>query len=515
MNSLELLPTPIMGHVLDQLNRVTGSKGIVNKADISVLMRYTCNLACTSKEIAAQVSHPNVTQIFLQSLSDKYGQSCEHFAALLNTISARKWLWEYIRREGDDQVYQVIQDIYRLAGDVLQEAKNAGLEFDCSEGRNEWPSPNPCSFQTKQGFVLYNNYSRCHIRTPLEEIELYSVDVYKGCSPYSISEILIKRLNAVFVHTQGLLLYENPFEIVASGSDTIRKISPEEIKEISKEEAESKKGTQNLITGRSAYNITEVNGKKVQEAVWYDKKQARRSHELIQMIWEMLEANRLGQDPIAKPITLKEVKASEAIKEPICKNIGEVSEWGVALAAKLQDQPIFSEKQSGHTKLMVLERGADALATLNFFARQFSDKDSAWIIYAFGDGLDRRTLNGEDLDKGIELCISNEHSPCDLNTLKKAYDLSIHSISQNWVKSDLKDHPAILCTKSEEDYVLFVKKDTLICEEYRLINKIADLLGVSEAISCNGHWEGQNSGTHLWIRKDNLEKTLKALNIES
>jgi hypothetical protein len=99
-NYFELLPEPIIGHILDQLNIVTGSKGIVNEADISVVMRYTCNLACTSKKMTAKVSHLDATRIFLKSLSNKYGQSCEHFAALLNTIGARKWVWKSIKEIG-------------------------------------------------------------------------------------------------------------------------------------------------------------------------------------------------------------------------------------------------------------------------------------------------------------------------------------------------------------------------------------------------------------------------------
>ena len=70
-----------------------------------------------------------MTRIFLKSLSEKYEGSSEHFVALLDTIGARAQLWDYIKKNGDDKTYQVIQEIYELASDVLKEAKDAGLRF--------------------------------------------------------------------------------------------------------------------------------------------------------------------------------------------------------------------------------------------------------------------------------------------------------------------------------------------------------------------------------------------------
>ncbi len=511
LSSFDQFDIPMMGHVLDQLNIVTGSRGIVNKADIAVLKRYTSNLACTSKNIAAQVNHPSVTHLFLESLSKKYGQSCEYFAAQFNSIGTRNWLWRYITKEGGDaQVYQVIQDIFEFAANVLTEAENAGLELEYSEGRQEWPSHNPYFYRTtKQGFVLYNNWEPVHIVTPLGEIKLYEGVRFIGESALSVTEVFIKRLNAEYAC--GECFSEDgvgtDYEIEASYSETIRKISEDEMKKISQEESEARKGTQNLIVNSlchnySSYNIKEVNRKKVPEVVWHEKGGSERSYELIKMIWEMLEANRLGLDPIAKPIKVNKL---ESVEEPICKNIAEVSEWGIALAAKLEQQPIILGAKS------LVGQDAYILKTLNSSANQFLDKGSEWPIHTFIPGNNRQY--GVILNTGIQLSIDTKRTPCDLNTLKTAYDAAIKSIGQNWTKSELKDHPTIFYKESEEDYVLFVNKDKILYQKYALINNLAYLLGLSKSISCFDKWDDTtSSGAYVWIRKNNLEMTLEALN---
>lgn len=523
----ETLPARVIGCILDQLNQITGSKGIVNQADIPVAMRFARNLACTSKRMATNVNHPDATNIFLKSLSDKYGEPPEHFAALLNTIGARKWLWNYIKENGDDKAYLVIQDIYKLASDVLKEAKTAGLTFEYSEGCNGWPKPNPYYYQTKQGFVLYNDWAPSHLATPFGQIKIYGGGMSSGNSPLSAVEVFIRRLNAVFEHVAfggslGSSDKGKTYEItVFSGSDTIRKISPEEMKQISEEELASKRGTQNLIVNTqcgngSIYKIRGVKGKEVPDVIWYDSRKSIRSYELINRIWEMLEANRLGKDPIPQQIQHKEAATKSDIEKPLFTNISEVSQWAIELATKLEQQPIFPGETwiRDETKLLVLERYRDArvIEILNAAASQFLEKGSEWIIHTFGCGNNRRSLNGKDLGDGIELWIYENHTPCDFATLKIAYDSVIKSISQNWIKSELKDHPAILHTKSEEDYVLFIKKENIIHEEDVLIRCLADQLSLSKSISCHSYWKDKSSSImYLWIRKDSLEKTLEAL----
>jgi hypothetical protein len=522
---LELLPRELISNILDQLNQETGSEGIVNKADIPVVMRYARSLICTSKKMAAQMNHPDVTRLFLNSLSKKYDQSSEHFAVLFNTIGARTQLWDYIQENGDDKAYQAIQEIYKLASDVLKEAKSAGLLFECSQDNQS--RPNPFYSQTKQGLILYIDWAPTHLATPFGKIEIYEGAISSHHCPLSVAELFIRRLNAVFermacVHNLDGRDSGEFFEITASsGPDTIRKISSQEKKRISKKEAESKKGTQNLIVNSLSrnfgiYKIREVKGKKIPDVIWPDSEKSMRSYELINAIWKMLKANRLGQDPIAKKI--KQRKVAKVVAESIdikalFNNISEVSQWGIELITKLEQQPIVPYKTNNAIKLLVLERYHDAqvIESLNSAANQFLDKNSRWPIYAVGSINHHPFLNE---GHGIMLQKHKKTTSCDLNNLKRAYDSVIKSIGQNWVTSKLKDHPTICHTQSEEDYVLFVKKENILEQEALFIKRVAPLLGLSQFISCYDIWKNKDSqDIYLWIRKDHLEKTLAALNI--
>lgn len=525
--TFEMLPAPIIGHILDQLNQVTGSKGIVNMADLPVIMRYASNLACTSKKIAAMVSSLTATRTFLKSLSDKYGESREELAALLNTVGTRKWLWNYIKENGDSKTYQVIQDIYDVAFDLVTEAKQAGLEFDCSDERQACPSPNPYYYQTQQGFVLYNEYSTPErIATPLGEISIYNL--FEGNDSLSVTEVFIRRLNAVF---ETFVCEQYPLEMqdeetiyeIEASSDTFREVSKEGMKKITAEELKSKKGTQNLIVcfrGDSsiAYKIRNVKKNELPDVIDYKAGKFMRSYTLITRIWEMLEAHRLGKDPIQKKMELKEIAVqSEDVRKHLFNNISEVVPWAIELVDRLQQQPLFPEENftNGQTKLLVFNhyRDARAIEILNGASKKFLDKGTEWRIDSFGYNF-RRSLNGKNLGFGIELLIQEKHTPCNIKTLKTAYDLVIKSVSQNWVQSELKDFPTISKKESEEDYILLTKKENVMCKGDGLIMYLADLLGLSHSITCGNEWDDDySSGVYLWIRKDSLEKTLKVLNI--
>lgn len=518
-STFELLP---MANILDQLNQVTGSKGIVNDADIPVIMRYVGNLACVSKILALKINEFDTLYVFFKSLSEKYGEPSESFAAKINTKSARIWMWNYIQRNGDDKVYQVIQDIYELAADIQKETKDTGLDFEFYEGHKGWQTPNPRYCQIKQGFILDIDWSRGDLRTPFGKISIYSGGSYSGNSPLSVSEEFIRRLTAQFeaLHESSSERDNGKiYEIQATMTDAIRKIPDEELQIITKEDLISRKGTQNLIVNsyggnNSSYKITEVKGKVVPEVIRHDSRKSMRSSETIDRIWEMLEANRSGFDPLAIKINESQVIYTEQIK-PLVNTLSEVSDWAMNFVKILDQQPLFEGKTwiSSKTKLLPLKAysGAGFLVRLNKAAENFLDKDSVWHIHTFG-GFDSRSFNGKDLGHGIELWISE--NPCDFQSLKVAYDTVIKSIGQNWVKSNLRDYPEILLTKSEEDYDLYVKKENLLPQEDSLLGCLAGLLDLSKSISCYSSWKGnKSSGIYFWIKNDKPEEIKAALNI--
>lgn len=60
---IEKLPNEIVGKILERLPFVTGSKGILNQADIPVTMRYMHHFACTSSEMYKCIHDPYITKL--------------------------------------------------------------------------------------------------------------------------------------------------------------------------------------------------------------------------------------------------------------------------------------------------------------------------------------------------------------------------------------------------------------------------------------------------------------------
>jgi len=470
--------------------------------------------------MATKVNDLVATHLFLKSLSLKYQKAPEHFAALLNTPGARRWLWNYIIENGHDKDYQAIQAIYELASDVIKDAKEDGL-LDTIGDFDKSSSPNPYYHQTKKGCAFFNNSL---LMTPFGEIRIYNEIIYReGISSIFLTQELIRRLNAVFVKRMKEADGEI-FEINISDTNKYRKISDtnkskKKMNKITLEELENKEGTQNLIVDSQnrnlgIYHIRELQGKKLADLAWYDSEEPIRSWETVKKMWEMLEASRLQEDPLKKKTDLDMKTLSMAIQEPVLESISEVSEWGVKLVEKLIKQPIFTEKSSRNmpSKLMAMNKHSEVLVIeiLNAAAKKFLEQETDWLISSFSNP---RSVNGKDLAQGIELLIPDGRQSCDINTLKKAYDLVIKDVAQYWVKSKLEDHPAALHTKSEEKYILFVKKEQILPREGIFIRCLSELLGLSKSLCCQSPWEASSTCLYLWIKRDGLQKTLEILNI--
>lgn len=297
------LPPEIIGNILKCLTVYTGSKDILNDSDIPVIMRYSMNLARTCKQLYASFNDPIATDMFVHALSKKYGQSADHFAAVLDTLGARKWLWLSMEKQGLDKSYQVIQDIYDLVTNVKKEVNESGLEFDMDEGRLGWPSPDPYCDQTKEGFSLNINWVP-HLSTPFGKIKLFGGGSYSRNSPLSVSEIFIKRLDAVLEDVSGAK-EGNFFEIVVSDNPgKIREITEKEMIKITLEDAKKRKRTQNLIVhncgGQSFYKIRKVGDQRISELSWPKTKEEKRNDKTVKSMWRMLEQKRQGKDPFIK-----------------------------------------------------------------------------------------------------------------------------------------------------------------------------------------------------------------------
>ncbi len=452
--NLVSMPPEIIGAIMAQLNVVTGSQGIVNKADIPVVMKYVANLACTCRTLAEKVNNVHATKIFLNSLSEKYGKSCERLAVMLNTPVARMWLWEQIQQNGDAKSYQVIQSIYDLTAAVLVEAKEKGFHCKMKEARIDWPTPSPNNCQTRQGFVLYLEGYPDGIGTPFGWVKLYSYGSTDVASENFVIGTIMKRLKCVLHKEAGV------------------------------------------------YKIQEVNSEMMPPVLWHEKHaHTKRSYDLIMRIWDMLEAHRLGRDPVEKI-------AQPIVSLPVCPlqldSILQIPQWGIEVVEKVAAQPLVFLKEEIHGLQRRLEFNSDLarlLEVVNGASRQFLTKNTCWSLHSS--------------DFGIEFWGYNERNPCSLQILKEAYESVIQLVGKNWVRASLRDHSDILFTQSEEEYILFVKPEEAFVGEAGFIVLATNVLGLSGKVHCSNDYKGErSSGLYMWIEKAHVDKALRAFNIE-
>lgn len=513
----ERLPTSLVGHTIDFLNWMTGSFGIVTSVDIPVIIRKIRCLASTSRSMYTHIRSEEVIRTLLKSLSLKYNQPPENFAVLLPAKSAQKWLWNYIdKKNGYGEAYQIIQAIYHVGCTVLQEAKNEGLTDEDDDFRPEMLDLHPNAYygRTKQGFVFCHDQGPSHLATPFGKMPFtaFSSGRFSGIAA---SEVLIRRLNAVFAGMDLAKGEQEIHEIEASSESLLfREISPQDKKKISVEELESKKGTQNVIEGTSyencsAYDIRNVGKELVPAVKWFAPDESQLSYEAIKRIWEMLEDRRkknlgLELSSLDPPSSRHTPVASNRIEKPLFKNVLEVGSSVIELLRKLEDQSISSEGGGKRWSLTSLDY-AQLIQALNNLSSLVLSK-----------GLDRLILPYVDRvksDCGIELW--RRPTSCDLNALQQAYDSVIQNISQNWIQSELKDYPNILHPQSEEDYLLFIKKEKIMNGESDFISRLASQLGLSNSIHCSNSWKNKDSSAalYLWIKKEKVDEVLKAFNI--
>lgn len=427
------MPPLITGNILVQLNQITGSEGIINKEDIPVVFRYANNLALTNKRLFRNVNHLEAFDIFLESLSKKYGWSKEHFAALWNTRGTREWLWRIINTNGDLQSYQIIQEAHCIASNVFKQSKDKGLSFHIHDLDKE---PNLTMGKTARGVRLIICENSASVETPFGKVYVYSFD---GQPHWLVVGTLIERFSALFDKCIELYLHAQ---------------------------------------------IREVRELPVTD---FDSAKSYRSAELIERIWEMLEKNRLGKNPIEKSIAQCEVASFQEPNTDIgMKSLSELPGWAVNHLIMLYMQP------NRHLTMPCLY-SASLIEVLHNLARRLS-LFKVRNIRQCGVEIYAKELDGRT-DLGID-----EH--------KYVFQRVVAHVCKNWLNAKLKDYPRIHVRKSEEDWALLVKIENTLREEFVFMNIFANVLGISDSVVCI-----EERHLYMWIKKKNIEETLRILDI--
>ncbi len=511
LSPIERLQYDSLGAILGLASQVTGTKGIITDADIPVIMRDIRSLACTSKAMHKAINDPRVLDIFFTSLANKYQRPPEDFACELDIVGSRKWLWERISRSEHAENYAVIRNIYQIAVEVIGKAKSAGLVSNFTVLKKT--PPDPFTYQTQTGFMLYYDGSFPSIETPFGKL-----DFYKGedpSSPLSLLEIFIKQLDATFAGTSYIgehdLLDPNKNHIVPISDlndHRIRKIEDTEGVNVAANDLRREIGNQNLITtryfaGHSFYKIRKI-GTQVMPKVTRPKEMLRSRFKTIPTMWKMFEKNRLGEDPTLHTKPLSHAKPTAPA---VFRTLPDVYEDFFSFVRQLDLQP-FREDGS---KSLPIEKNYSmgfALPALNHAAKQFLDTDTHWDI---------DYVSGWDLKR-----TQPENKPYNLELLKLAYTQVLSEIGANWRKSNLKDYPNILQPKSEETHQLFIRQPRFE-DEYRVINRAAEVLGIllNNYLIASDGWASKPAASlppkprpiYLWIKKDKLELVSSLLNL--
>ena len=500
----DICSNEIIGNILGQIVHVTTSS-ILNKKDIPVIFRNASRLSITCKSIFAKVEDLTTTDIFLKSLSEKYGEPYEYFAARFDTLTCRKWLWKMIQRNGDFETYRAIQDIAKIILGIVEEADSAKIRFAV----NDWRLNYYTDLQTVKGFSLMIYQAPHYIITPFGRMKIFEGGSFFDRKSNSrepsrlISALFIQRLDAVFNRVQTDSDY---IEITTTNSNALKEIEITDIKKLCYEDVQNKKGTKKLIvcdeTGRPTfYDVRNVNGQHFDAPIKNDNK---RSSKLINRIWELLEKNRQGFNPIIKEINIDEIESSS---KPLFQNILEVVFFASDIAKQIDAQPILTPPNGWYFKtLKWKDNSAEAL----FEVELLMEINKLSYDLLKGSGWDIGRINYGILGEGFQLSYQPHRRYCKTEFLQKNYLDLIKEIGSNWLKTNLKNQPLKKPKLSEEEYFLFEKKVILKYDEFYLIKLLAKALNLSKAIIP----QYDVNRTFLWIKKDQKLQVFKAFNMQ-
>jgi hypothetical protein len=506
-SKFEQLPNEVIGEILAQGAWQTGSDGIVNHADIPVVFHQARSLALTSTRLYSAVNSPSATRLFTESLCRKFGKSPQHFASLLNTSGARKWIWDETEKNGDMKAYQLIQRIYAVASQMSAEAQQIGLAFDFVSGPAWWLVPKPPLSQTKKGVILYVDSFPHHLGTPFGEVRIFGEGCWSGSSAVSVTEVMLRRLGGTFqgIAHEHLPILELPLPNAEAGN-SMRPIGPGELQPISLQEMQSRIGSKTLIMSPSAAYTVEGD----LPVEFHASREQFRGDEAVRRVWEMLETHRTGGDPVATVSVSREKPSLPP--HPTFADLSTLTTCLLKKIHKLQKQPKIQRHVYGslcHSQ-EILVRNAGFAHGVELYLKLCRQIDSR-----AGFASQKTHKNG--------LTFLQSFTPADrikkpfetLDSASLAVSLKLRS---GWMRAKLKDFPEIPYTQSEETHELFIKQEPLQ-DEVCFLQFSAAPLGIASAINCNDHWKQtvparKPPPIYLWVRKDRLPEVTRKLGLD-
>ncbi|MCB1113087.1 MAG: hypothetical protein KDK72_10585 [Chlamydiia bacterium] len=528
LSLIEQLPSEVLGTIVAEIPNVTGSPKIINEAEIPVAMRYLLRLGSTSKNMYQHVHDCYVIKLFFESFAKKHHTIPENIAIKINTLVGRRFIWDSIKANHYDKLFDRIKNIYSSTYETLQKAKEADPENEGFINDNPSPSEPIGYYQTKSGIFLYFSIDNLFLATPFGQVTMPEI---KWGDPTQLSAIeqLIKRLNATYVRStcHGSSQKNHRFFELDSSSEDSGKIKNRDasaFKDMTEKEQKDKKGSNKLFFCKLCDNVDDVYAHysiyqlpQVSEIAlmvpkeYLPDEEDERDWRLTYEMWVMLERERNGKDPISKDLHPQLVNIN-SVKNPapLFGNVQEVIPWAIKLMNKLLDLPTYSSGSRFNIPCKQLEmnssKEAKVLSYMNSAARDFLGIKNMWIPEVRDNPYPKFTLYIDD----------STNPPYDIEDLEMAYQKVIQQITQNWLLSSLEECPGVRATVSIEDYALFINKDRLVSGIWMWsgINLLASVLGISDYLESFYTKNTDDNFTYLWIRKNKLEMVKEILKLD-
>lgn len=539
--NLQGLPQEIIQNVMLQLSTTIGSPEVVNEKDIPVIIKNIVRLSQVNKGFYEILNTEDTTDMLLKALKQRFKISPLDVAAQLKTQGAKKWLKRYIHTSGDYDQYLILQKIYDIAEQVIQEAKV--YDVSLRSGKKGWSSPNPYYHQTRQGFFLTVGSYPDSLWTPWGQIKLFGSGSGSYLGFMAVTQNFLKRFDWQFDTIQGLNSQERGLvfrELVHpfTGNE-IHNIARENVlTPISRDAIVAKQGKNVLIfadiCGYDAiYKLFKVDHALLPDPIMLSKDQYR-SYETINVLWKLMEDEYKQSQQTKMDVseeceeksascTYEKEKRSlpapyEVVPATALRTMSQVPDLCVQLIKKLAAQPLFTGKG------MITSKGkALPLASWNECrlcelmtnaANSFFERSQQWHVHTFGCGNSQLYIYNQCLGDGLQLWLYENDAPVSFEELRKAYERVLHELKQGWVPTTLQENPHILHKQSEEEWYLFITKNHRF-NDATLIATIADAVGLyhqfgsHNKISVGDDWKrqgGERRDVYLWIRKDSLHE---------
>lgn len=196
--TLDNLPSEMIGLVAEQLVKIIGTPEIVNQKDLPILLKNLKRLILINKNIYTALNNEHILAALITAIAHRFRISPLEVVEKIGTPQANAWINKSIYASQDYRQFLVFQKIKHIMHEVWKSAyeqrlarlPNRNTEFNSVERHR----------QTKKGFFLaFDKSQLSSLYTPWGNINLpYNLKNEWYNSNILIMQLLFKRIETVF-----------------------------------------------------------------------------------------------------------------------------------------------------------------------------------------------------------------------------------------------------------------------------------------------------------------------------